>query len=85
MFTNGQTALLGRDDIRAYALPPECQLNHKNRVWTGEDEELLREHASSGLQVNHIAQALDRNMGAVIAKMVQLGLPIPRTRMNGRN
>ncbi len=60
-------------------------MNHKNRIWTAEDEELLRDHASSGMQVNRIAQALDRNMGAVIAKMVQLGLPIPRTRVEERS
>jgi hypothetical protein len=59
-------------------------VNHKNRIWTEEDEECLRDHARSGMQVNHIAQALDRNMGAVIAKMVQLGMPIPRTRVEER-
>jgi len=74
----------GRGDVDACALPLECRVNHKNRIWTEEDEELLRDHARSGMQVNHIAQALDRNMGAVIAKMVQLKVPIPRTRMEER-
>ncbi len=55
-------------------------MNHKNRTWTAEDEDLLRDHARNGMQVNHIALALDRNMGAVIAKMFQLGLTIPRSR-----
>ncbi len=59
-------------------------VNHKNRIWTEEDEACLRDHARGGMQVNLIAQAMDRNMGAVIAKMVQLGLPIPRTRVDER-
>ena len=84
MFIIGQTAARGRDDVAAYAFPLECRVNHKNRVWTAEDEAVLRDHAGSGMQVNHIAQALDRNMGAVIAKMVQLGVPIPRTRVEER-
>lgn len=59
-------------------------MNHKNRIWTAEDEDLLRDHARNGTQVNHIALALDRNMGTVIAKMFQLGLAIPRARTGER-
>lgn len=59
-------------------------MNHKNRSWTAEDEDLLRDHARNGMLVNHIAVALDRNMGAVIAKMFQLGLPIPRSRTGAK-
>lgn len=52
-------------------------MNHKSRPWTPQEEEYLREQAGSGVEVLNLSAALERNMGAVIAKMCELGLKVP--------
>ena len=55
-------------------------MNHKSRPWTSEDEAVLRSSSLSGEDVLRTSVALDRTLGAVIAKMFELGLKVPQKR-----
>lgn len=53
-------------------------MNHKSRPWTSAEEALLRDHSLNGEDVLKVAGSLNRTLGAVIAKMFELGLKVPQ-------
>lgn len=57
------------------------EMNHKFRPWTEPELTTLRNLSEEGKDVLHIAVALDRTLGSVIAQMFKLGIPIPRSKI----
>ncbi len=53
-------------------------MNQKSRPWTSAEEALLRDYSLNGEDVLKAAGTLDRTLGAVIAKMFELGLKVPQ-------